>query len=102
MTETIPEADFEAAAQAARLRGESRNLAYACLVEGRPTAAVAEAYGVSRQWVHAVKRKVYTAYLKQLQVPKGWVVMTVRLPPDHAKGVRKLEEQLLKAAGRSG
>lgn len=102
MAETIPAADFEQAARAARLRGESRILAYACLVEGKVTAAVAEAHGVSRQWVHTVKRRVYTEYLKQQQVPDGWVVMTVKLPPEQAKKVRKLEEQLLQRAGRPG
>lgn len=101
VNERMTVASFELATKNMRLNEQSRAIAYESLVNGRSPQDVADEFGVTRQWVHDRKKRVWANYLKLQDLPDDWVVIQVRLPRDKARQLRKLEERLLAQAAKN-
>ena len=72
-----------------RLKGQSRKIAKAVIVDGNDLVTVARDFGVSRQRVRAIVKRV----MEEEALPDNWVCLTVMLPPDLAEQVKDMEKQ---------
>ncbi|GBR16901.1 transcriptional regulator KorA [Asaia spathodeae] len=60
------------------------------LVQGQSQKEVAASFGLTKQRVSAIIRRLEQA---SASVPNGWVKVTVWLPPDAARKVEEIEKE---------
>lgn len=89
-------AEFLAAADRTQLSAKSRMMAYQVLVEGVPSKRVSAAYGVTHGRVTQVVNRVL-ADAPPKRGPAHWKRVSVRVPPEDAATILRIEARALAA-----
>ena len=83
--------EFDAiAVKLTRMDPDSLEMAKAVLVHGRQQKDVASNYGVTKQRMSSIIRRVETA---RAEVPLGWIKVEAWLPPAAAAEVQEIEKR---------
>jgi TrfB plasmid transcriptional repressor len=84
---------FERVLLASELRGEQAEMARRVMVLGEKQSAVALEFGVTRQWVNQLIRKLRDQLAQLAPLPKSWVRDVVELPVTAWPEVRAIEQR---------
>ncbi|AEA65715.1 TrfB-related DNA-binding protein [Burkholderia gladioli] len=93
----LTETQFKDAVAGRRFTDQTLQIAHAVLVRGESMPDVAQATGMSRQWIHKAVKTVHDAFLARENIPPGWVTETVTAPKDMLSEFRAAVEKKRKA-----
>lgn len=89
----MDKAEFISLIKQTKLKPHSIRFAYRALVLGDKNVNIANAYGVKRQVVEQVKKRVLRQQKIEKSIPGAWVHISLHLPIELIEAVNWLEEQ---------
>lgn len=90
----LTSAEFDRIVGKSRMNEQTKAMARAVLVDGRPKADVAAENGLSKQRMTLVMRSVHRAYQKTTMPANSWISMEIELPEGLAIELAEVTDKL--------
>lgn len=90
----LTSAEFDRIVGKSRMNEQTKAMARAVLVDGRPKADVAAENGLSKQRMTLVMRSVHRAYQKTTMPANSWISMEIELPEGLAIELDEVTDKL--------